>query len=53
VDGYAEAPLQRFAFDRLDIEAAKGGHINDARDWTAFQHALRLGAPVEVQDAAA
>lgn len=48
VDGYAEAPLLRFAFDKLDIEAAKGGHINDARDWTFANTNLRLGAPVEV-----
>jgi polygalacturonase len=48
VDGYPEAPLLRFAFDRLDIEADKGGHINDARDWRFANTTLRLGAPVEV-----
>jgi len=51
VDGYAEAPLLRFAFDKLDIEAAKGGHINDARDWTFANTSLRLGAPLEVSKA--
>jgi polygalacturonase len=51
VDGYPEAPLQRFAFDRLDIEADKGGHINDAQDWTFANTTLRLGAPVEVAKA--
>lgn len=48
VDGYPEAPLLRFAFDRLDIEAEKGGHINDARDWRFTNTRLRLGAPIEV-----
>jgi hypothetical protein len=48
VDAYAQAPLQRFVFDGLDIEAAKGGHINDARDWQFSNTALRLGAPLEV-----
>jgi polygalacturonase len=51
VDGYPQAPLQRFAFDRLDIEARKGGHINDARDWRFAESKLRLGTPVEVGDA--
>lgn len=48
IDGYPEVPLQRFAFDRLDIEAAKGGHINDAKDWTFTNTTLRLTSPVEV-----
>jgi polygalacturonase len=48
VDAYAQAPLQRFVFDGLDIEASKGGHINDARDWQFSNTALRLGAPLEV-----
>jgi hypothetical protein len=48
VDAYAQAPLQRFAFDRLDIEAARGGHINDAQGWQFTNAALRVGTPVEV-----
>ena len=48
VDGYPEAPLQRFVFEGLDIEARKGGHINDARDWRFAATHLRLGAPVGV-----
>jgi polygalacturonase len=48
VDAYAQAPLQRFAFDHLDIEAAKGGHINDAQDWQFANTGLRVGTPVEV-----
>jgi hypothetical protein len=48
VDGFAQAPLQRFQFKDLDIEAKKGGHINDAQDWQFAGTTLRLGAPVEV-----
>ncbi len=50
VDGYPQAPLQRFQFHNLDIEAQKGGHINDAQDWRFSDTRLRLpsGAPVEV-----
>jgi hypothetical protein len=51
VDGYPQAPLQRFAFERLDIEARKGGHINDALDWRFAESKLRLGTPVEVGSA--
>jgi polygalacturonase len=46
VDGYREAPLQRFEFEGLDIEAAKGGHINDAQDWKFTNTNLRVKAPV-------
>jgi polygalacturonase len=48
VDGYPQAPLQRFEFAGLDIEAAKGGHINDAQDWKFTDTALRVREPVEV-----
>jgi polygalacturonase len=48
VDGYPEAPLQRFRFEGLDIEAKKGGHINDAKDWQFASSVLKLTAPVEV-----
>jgi polygalacturonase len=48
VDAYAQAPLQRFVFDGLEIEAARGGHINDARDWQFSRSSLRLGAPLEI-----
>jgi hypothetical protein len=50
VDGYPEAPLLRFAFGNVDIDAAKGGHLNDAKDWTFANTTLRLGAPVEVSE---
>jgi len=53
VAGFAEAPLQRFAFDRLDIEAKSGGYIRDAQDWKFTDTRLQLppDAPLEVGDA--
>jgi polygalacturonase len=48
VDAYADVPLQRFSFAGLDIEARKGGHIADVRDWTFAGTKLSLGAPVEI-----
>jgi polygalacturonase len=48
VDGYPQAPLQRFAFENIDIEAAKGGHINDAQDWQFAGTRLRVDLPVAV-----
>ncbi|TFW34928.1 glycoside hydrolase family 28 protein [Massilia horti] len=51
VDGYPHAPLQRFQFSGLDIEAEKGGHINDAQDWTFTDTTLKLGTKVEVGQA--
>jgi polygalacturonase len=47
-DAYADVSLLRFSFAGLDIEAQKGGHIADARDWTFAETTLRLGAPVEI-----
>jgi polygalacturonase len=53
VAAYPEAPLQRFQFDRVDIEAASGGYIRDAKDWTFASTVLRLAptAPLEVSKA--
>jgi polygalacturonase len=53
VDGFAQAPLQRFQFDRIDIEAKNGGHINDAQDWRFTNTTLRLpaDAPLELGQA--
>ncbi|MCS0658892.1 glycoside hydrolase family 28 protein [Massilia terrae] len=48
VDGFANAPLQRFSFDQIDIEAKKGGHINDAQDWRFANLRLRSDVPIEV-----
>jgi len=43
VDAYAQAPLQNFQFDALDIEALHGGHIRDVQGWQ-FNH-CRLQLP--------
>jgi hypothetical protein len=51
VDGYSEAPLERFALDDLDIEAAKGGHIYDALGWRFTNALLKIGAPVALENA--
>lgn len=48
VAGFAEAPLQRFSFDRIDIEAKTGGYLRDARDWTFTNTTLRVDSPLEV-----
>jgi polygalacturonase len=50
VAAFAQAPLQRFRFDRLDIEARSGGYIRDALDWQFADTSLRLpaGAPLEL-----
>jgi len=52
VDGYAEQPMRDFSFDALDIEARRGGHIEDAAGWQFARTRLRLGEPVAVKDAA-
>jgi polygalacturonase len=54
VAGFPEAPLQRFQFDQLDIEAQNGGYIGDAQDWRFARTTLRLPAgapPLEVGEA--
>jgi hypothetical protein len=48
VAAFAAAPLQRFQFDGLDIEAASGGYIRDARDWRFAATKLRLPADAPV-----
>ena len=52
VEGYLAAPLERFSFDHLDIEAGTGGRIDFARDWTFAdtQLALADGLPIKVSD---
>jgi polygalacturonase len=42
VDAYEQAPLRRFHFSALNIEAQKGGHIQDALDWQFSNCTLRL-----------
>jgi hypothetical protein len=50
VAAYPDAPLQRFQFDGLDIEAEGGGYIRDAQDWRFTNTTLRLpaDAPVDI-----
>jgi hypothetical protein len=48
VDGYAEEPMRDFRFDALDIEANKGGHIEDASGWQFANTTLRLNEPIAV-----
>ncbi|HEY0956685.1 MAG TPA: glycosyl hydrolase family 28 protein [Roseateles sp.] len=47
VDATAEVPLRRFDFRALDIEATRGGHVQDALAWH-FDEAcrLQLGEPI-------
>ncbi len=53
VDGFTEAPLQRFSLKNLDIEAREGGYLHDIEDWR-FEHIrLALGTPVALEDAGA
>jgi polygalacturonase len=50
VDGFKQAPLERFALDNIDIEAKNGGHIYDARDWKFSNVKLKLGTPVALEN---
>lgn len=51
VDGFKEAPLERFRLDHLDIDARHGGHIYDAQGWTFSDTKLALGQPVALESA--
>jgi polygalacturonase len=51
VDGYKEAPLERFSLEHLDIEAGKGGHIYDAKDWIFSDVKLSVAEPVSLENA--
>ncbi|WP_338758947.1 glycosyl hydrolase family 28-related protein [Massilia sp. METH4] len=50
VAGVPDAPLQRFTFDGIDIEAKSGGYLRQARDWRFTNTKLDIPAqaPVEV-----
>jgi hypothetical protein len=50
VDGYKEAPLERFSLSGLDIQASQGGHIHDAKDWQFSDMKLSLSAPIGIED---
>ncbi len=49
VDAYAEAPLRDFHFSGLDLQAERGGHVQDVHGWR-FDADCRLqtGTPVAV-----
>lgn len=49
VDAYAEAPLRDFRFAGLDLQARRGGHLQDIRGWR-FEADCRLdlGSPIAV-----
>jgi polygalacturonase len=51
VDGFAEAPLERFKLSNIDIEAKNGGHIYDAKQWEFADVTLALGQPVMLENA--
>lgn len=47
VDAMAEAPLRHFHFSGLDIEAHRGGHLQDVQGWRFDADCrLRLGTPI-------
>ena len=52
VEAYADAPLNNFKFDHLDIQAADAGAIADAKDWTFSNNKLKTvnGSSVKVTD---
>lgn len=49
VDGFKEAPLERFRLEHLDIQARNGGHIYDAKDWAFSDVKLTLEKPVALE----
>jgi polygalacturonase len=49
VDAYAEAPLRDFSFSGLDVQARRGGHLQDIRGWKFDDSCvLDLGSPIDV-----
>jgi hypothetical protein len=53
VSGYAEAPLDRFTFENIDIEAKQGGFIFDASNWQFKDVRLAIGQPIHLENATA
>jgi len=53
VDAYKSAPLERFQLEHWDVQAAKAGHIANAKDWTFTSVSLKTtdGSVVGVADA--
>ncbi|MCG2583931.1 glycoside hydrolase family 28 protein [Massilia sp. TS11] len=49
VEGFPEAPLERFSFSKLDIQAEQGGSLRYVRDWKFSDNKIQLtGSPVQV-----
>jgi len=48
VSGYPEAPLNRFSFENIDIEAQNGGFIFDASNWQFRDVKLAIKQPVHL-----
>lgn len=46
VDASAETPLRDFSFTDLDVQARRGGHLQDAQGWRFSRCRLQLGAPI-------
>lgn len=46
VDAAAEAPLRDFRFTDLDIQARRGGHVQDVQGWRFTNSRLVLGTPI-------
>ncbi|PWF47820.1 glycoside hydrolase family 28 protein [Massilia glaciei] len=50
VDGFKAAPLERFHLDNIEIEASKGGHLYDAKNWKFTSLKLKVGTPVVLEN---
>jgi len=50
VDGYAQAPLQRFRLNHLDIQAKEGGWLYDIEDWRFDAVKLAPGTRIDVEN---
>lgn len=52
VEGFSDAPLRRFRFEEMDLEAQSAGHIAHAEDWrfTSTRILTLDGKPVVARD---
>ena len=50
VAAFPDLPLERFAFDSLDLDAQAGGRIANAKDWTFTRSKIDTldGRPPEI-----
>lgn len=46
VDACAEAPLRDFRFTDLDLQAQRGGHVQDVLGWRFAHCHMQLGTPI-------